>query len=93
MAQPLSGVFQKISRTARALDLAATCAIYGVAGLTPLAFVSTSQFIIWETPKVALLNILTLVALAAWLNRMLLLGRLEIRIPPFFIHAMAYPDV
>jgi tetratricopeptide (TPR) repeat protein len=72
------------------LDLVAEYAIYGIAGLMPLIIVSTTHFILWETPKVALLNIFTLIALVAWVNRIFRAGSVQIRWPPFFIPVLVY---
>lgn len=72
------------------LDLGARYAIYVIAGFIPLTIISTPEFILWETPKVALLNIMTLVALLAWANRMLRLGEFHIRRPPFLLPVLVY---
>ncbi len=85
-----SGAGAKVSRCCR---LAAEYAIYGIAALVPLAIVSTSHYILWETPKVALLNILTVVALAAWLNGIVQSGHVSVRVPPFFVPVIVFFDV
>ncbi len=73
-----------------ALDVIAEFAIYGIAGLIPLAVISTPAFLLYETPKVALLNILTLVALLAWVTAMLRKGAIQFRRPPFMIPILVY---
>ena len=80
-------------RTADVLGRVAEYALYILAALIPLAIIPSERFIIWEPPKVALLNVLTFVALAAWFNGMAWSGRLQVRLPPFFVPVMAYFNV
>ncbi|MBI2935061.1 MAG: hypothetical protein HYY29_05770, partial [Chloroflexi bacterium] len=44
----------------RVLDGIALYAIYGIVGLIPLAILPVAGFTLWETPKVAVLNIFSL---------------------------------
>ncbi len=78
------------NRSALILAVIARYAIYAVAGLIPLATISVGGFVLWETPKVALLNILTLIALAAWTNEQVPSGSIRTRFPPAFGFVLAY---
>lgn len=71
-------------------ESAARYAVYAIAGLLPLTIISTQEFILWETPKVAFLNIATLGALLAWANKIIRSGVVEFRRPPFIVPVLAY---
>ena len=81
---------QKELRTTGALALMAEWALYGIAGLIPLVTLSAGKFVLWETPKVALVNILTVIAVAVWAFDMIRSGHIRARIPPFFWLVLSY---
>ncbi|MBI2934255.1 MAG: O-antigen ligase family protein [Chloroflexi bacterium] len=97
--QAIAGRAERRSREGRdaktverrgALDMMAEYAIYGIAALIPLAVISTREFLLYETPKVALLNIFTLIALLSWFNNMVRTGVVRFRRPPFMVPVLAY---
>lgn len=81
---------QKQSANLSLIDTVAEYAIHAIAALIPLALISTTQFLLYESPKVAVLNIFTLVALAAWVCGMFRSGIVRLRRPPFLIPVLAY---
>lgn len=100
--QPLPTRSERRARDARSprkmsrvgvLELVPEYAMYAIAGLIALAIVSTPEFLLYETPKVALLNILTLVALLAWATSVFRSGVLQIRRPPFLLPVLVYSAV
>lgn len=76
--------------TIKLLGITAEVAIYVVVGLIPLAVVPVGKQILWETPKVALLNILTMVAVAGWLSKALFSRSFEVRRPPLAVPILVY---
>lgn len=84
---------QNTSRATGAPAFVAEWALYCIVGLVPLAAAPAGKFILWETPKVALLNVLTLVALGAWIYGMVRNGYVRVRIPPFFWVVLVYLGV